>query len=210
MSTGNGRGNNPGNERDRNSDGATGSGSGSSGGDNPNQGDDTDQSNDDSSDESDHHEEDDEEEDEAGSEVVAGDDDAIASSNPGSPAPSTTGNWKSYETLMKETYPSKSKTLYLSAYVSFEKFLKSEKQFVDNVVPSEISFLNYFDHLKTVKHWASTTIWSHYSRINAVLKRKFGVSLKNYPSVTDLLKAYSVGHRLKKSAVFSPQQVIFS
>jgi hypothetical protein len=207
LSTGNGRGNNPGNERDRNSDGATGSGSGSSGGDNPNQGDDSDQSNDDSSDES---EQDDEEEDEAESEVVAGDDDAIASSNPGSPAPSTTGNWKSYETLMKETYPSKSKTLYLSAYVSFKKFLKSEKQFVDNVVPSEISFLNYFDHLKTVKHWATTTIWSNYSRINAVLKRKFGVSLKNYPSVTDLLKAYSVGHRLKKSAVFTPQQVIFS
>jgi len=212
--SGNGRERNSGNERDLTSGGGAGSGpgSGSAAGGNPNDGDGDEESSDEDEDEAEDEEiedaDDEEEEDQDGPDAGAGDGDTVASSNPGSPAASTTGNWKSYETLMKETYPSKSKTLYLSAYVEFEKFLKAEKQFVADVVPAEVSFLNYFDYLKSVKHWASTTIWSHYSRLNAVLKRKFGVSLKNYPSVTDLLKAFSVGHRLKKSAVFTPQQVI--
>jgi integrase len=32
-------------------------------------------------------------------------------------------------------------------------------------------------------------------------------SLKEFPSVTDLLKSYEVGHRVKKASVFSPQQI---
>jgi hypothetical protein len=109
---------------------------------------------------------------------------------------------------MKETYPSKSKEVYLSAYRQFEIFLKSEKQFVPNVVPTETMLLNYFKYLRNVKGWVATTIWSQYSRLNGVLKRRFSTSLKQFPSVTDLLKSFEAGHRVKKASVFSPQQEI--
>jgi hypothetical protein len=116
------------------------------------------------------------------------------------------GNWLSYEDLMKETYPAKSKDVYLSAYRNFELFLKSENQFAPNVAPTETMLLNYFRYLKSVKQWQATSIWSHYARLNGVLKRRFHTSLKLYPSLTDMLKSFEVGHRVKKASVFTPQQ----
>ena len=115
-------------------------------------------------------------------------------------------SWLSYESLMQDTLPLKSKVVYLAAYSDFEKFLKRENKFVPDLPPSELMLMNYFFHLKSVKFFAPTTIWSIYSRINAVFKRRFSISLKSFPSITDMLKSYSSGHRLKKSAVFSPQQ----
>jgi hypothetical protein len=122
------------------------------------------------------------------------------------PAAQTEGNWMSFESLMNETYPAKSKAVYQAAFVKFELFLKAEKKFEPNVAPTETMFLNYFHFLRTVKFWGATTIWSTYSRLNAVLKRRYKVSLKSYPSITDLLKSYEVGHRVKKASVFTPQQ----
>jgi len=111
------------------------------------------------------------------------------------PAAQPEGNWLSYEELMNETYPAKSKAVYQAACSSFELFLKSEKKFEPNVAPDETMFLNYFRYLRNVKAWGASTIWSTYSRLNAVFKRRFRVSLKLYPSITDLLKSYQVGHR---------------
>ena len=111
---------------------------------------------------------------------------------------------------MEETYPVKSKEVYLAAYKDFEQYLKREKQFEPNVAPTERMLLNYFHYLRKIKGWVATTIWSQYSRLNGVLKRKHRVSLKDYPNVTDLLKSYEVGHRVKKASVFSPQQEIYS
>ena len=122
------------------------------------------------------------------------------------PAAQPAGNWLSYDQLMSETYPAKSKAVYQAAYTNFELFLKSEKKFEPNVAPDETSFLNYFRYLRNVKAWGASTIWSTYSRLNAVLKRRYGSSLKLYPGITDLLKSYEVGHRVKKASVFTPQQ----
>ena len=125
---------------------------------------------------------------------------------PGDQAAVAQGNWLTYEEMMNETYPSKSKEIYLSAYRNFEIYLKSENQFVANVVPTETMMLNYFRYLYTIKGWAATSLWSQYSRLNGVLKRRFKFSLKLFPSVTDLIKSYEVGHLVKKASVFSPQQ----
>jgi hypothetical protein len=116
------------------------------------------------------------------------------------------GNWLSYENLMSETYLAKSKEVYLTAYRDFELYLKSEGQFEQGVAPTETMLLNYFRYLKVKKHWQPTTIWSQYSRLNGVMKRRFKFSLKIYPCITDLLKSYEVGHRVKKANVFTPQQ----
>jgi hypothetical protein len=132
----------------------------------------------------------------------------VPTSNPSSPSESAEGNWKSFSSLMSETFPIKSKAVYLAAYSQFEQFLKSESKWVPNVCPDEVSMLNYFHYLKTKKKWVSTSIWSTYSRINAVLKRKFGVSMKDYPRIQDLLKSFEFGHRVKKSSVFTPQQAL--
>jgi len=107
---------------------------------------------------------------------------------------------------MGETYPAKSKEIYLSAHRDFEIFLKSKNEFVPNVAPTETQLLNYFHYLRVKKGWVATSIWSQYSRLNGVLKRKFHLSLKDFPNITDLLKSYEVGHRVKKATVFSPQQ----
>jgi hypothetical protein len=112
----------------------------------------------------------------------------------------------SFEDLMNETYPTKSKAVYKAAYTNFESYLKMKKQFEPNVEPTETMFLNYFHYLHSVKFWGANTIWSTYSRLNAVLKRRFRTSLKVYPNITDLLKSYEVGHRVKKASVFTPQQ----
>ena len=124
----------------------------------------------------------------------------------GAAAVADQGNWLSFHSLMNETFPVKSKTCYLAAYSDFEKFLKKENKFRADVAPSEVCLLNYFYYLKTVKFFAPTTIWSVYSRINAVFKRRFAISLNSYASISDLLKSYSAGHNVKKSCVFSPQQ----
>ena len=156
---------------------------------------------------------DDDVEDEDDEEDVGADRDAaedqeapVLSSNPGSPVGEQGKNWMTFESLMEETYPAKSKEVYLSAYHDFELFLKSENKFAPNVVPDETMLLNYFRYLKNIKQYKATSIWSQYARLNGVLKRRFRFSLKEFPSVSDLLKSYEVGHRVKKASVFTPQQ----
>jgi hypothetical protein len=114
--------------------------------------------------------------------------------------------WLSYKDLMSNTYPAKSRKVYLSAYVSLESYCKRLGVFSADLPPSEHAILNYFTHLRKDKKWASTTLWSHFSRINAVTKRSFGLNLTIYPRLTDLLKSFEEGHRVKKACVFTPQQ----
>ncbi len=63
----------------------------------------------------------------------------VGSLNPGSPS-AKGNNWHSYEVLMTDTYPAKSKTLYLEAFSNFEQYFKREKKFVPNVVPPNLVF----------------------------------------------------------------------
>jgi len=138
--------------------------------------------------------------------VQAGQDPAVADADQGQ-ARYIEGkdSWLSYKELMATTYPAKSRKIYLASYVQFENYLK-KKGADPNVEPDELSILNYFHHLRTDKKWASTTLWSHFSRVNAVMKRTWGFSMTKYPRVPDLLKGYEGGHRVKKACVFSPQQ----
>jgi hypothetical protein len=115
--------------------------------------------------------------------------------------------WLSYTDLMMDSYPPKSKMIYLKAYKMFERYLKSQKQFVPNVFPKDVQILNYFHYLKHTKCLAPTTLWSTYARVNACCKRLYGRSLKEYPSVTEVLKGYESGYSVKKASIFSPAEV---
>ena len=125
------------------------------------------------------------------------------------PAPiSAEGNsLLSYTELMTESYPVKSKFIYLKAFKLFKKFLKSKNQWQANTVPTDIQILNYFYHCRHELKWAPTTLWSTYARINAVMKRVYGVSLNSYTRVADVLKSYDSGHVVKQAGIFTPQQI---
>ena len=120
------------------------------------------------------------------------------------------GNWLTYDELMLDSYPAKSKMIYLKAYKQFERYLKSKKQFIPNVAPTELQILNYFYHLKNERNLAPTTLWSTYARINACVKRLYGFSLKSYVRVSDVLKSYESGYMVKKASTFTPQEVWLS
>jgi len=123
------------------------------------------------------------------------------------PAVTVEGKWLSYADLMGESYPAKSKVVYLKAFKLFEKYLKSKNQWEANTVPSDLHVLNYFHHLRNDLKQAPTTLWSTYARINAVMKRVYGVSLNSYSRVADVLKSYDSGHVVKQAGIFTPQQI---
>lgn len=125
----------------------------------------------------------------------------------GADDPVRQGKWLTYSDLMVDSYPSKSKVVYLKAYKDFERYLKSMKKFVPNAEPTEEQVLNYFHHLRHDKHFAPTTLWSTYARINACVKRLYGFSLKKYVRVSDVLKSYETGYTVKKASTFTPGQV---
>lgn len=114
--------------------------------------------------------------------------------------------WLSYKDLMSSTYPVKSRKLYLAAYVTLENYLKRGGKYDPDTAPDQLSLLNYFRHLRVDKGWGASTLWSHFSRVNAVMKRTWGVNLTIYPRISDMLKGYESGQRVKKASVFSPQQ----
>jgi hypothetical protein len=116
--------------------------------------------------------------------------------------------WLTYSELMLDSYPAKSKIVYLKAYKNFEAFLKRNGQYCSNVAPTELQVLNYFYFLKHEKNLAPTTLWSTYARINACVKRLYGFSLKDFVRVTDVLKSYEGGYKVKKASIFTPQEVI--
>ncbi len=117
------------------------------------------------------------------------------------------GKWLQFADLMSDSYPAKSKFVYLKAYRDFEKFLKSRNQWVANTCPTDLQVLNYFHYLRHELKFAPTSLWSIYARVNAVMKRVFGVSLNSYSRVGDVLKSYDSGHVVKKAGIFTPQQI---
>ena len=120
---------------------------------------------------------------------------------------SSEGNWLSYSDLMTDSYPAKSKVVYIKAFKLFEKFLKSKNQWEPNTCPSDLHVLNYFYYLRHELKWAPTTLWSTYARINAVMKQLYGVSLNSFTRVGDILKSYDSGHVVKRAGIFTPQQI---
>ena len=53
---------------------------------------------------------------------------------------------------------------------------------------------------------ASTTMWTNYSLLNAVVKNKYGFSLKSYVRVTNLLKSYDNDVKTK-AQIFSLEDI---
>ena len=96
---------------------------------------------------------------------------------------------------------------------SVEKYNKTWQQFVeygeinDESEPTEEKFLQYFDHLRNVKHLASSTLWSVYSMLNHKYQLLYGLKLQKYPRITMLLKSYEAGYQRKVASSFTKEEI---
>jgi hypothetical protein len=72
--------------------------------------------------------------------------------------------------------------------------------------PGEDSLVNFFKYLRLEKKFASTTLWTWYSCINSMMKRKYNVKLQNLPRLTMLLKGYDTDVK-KKAHIFDEDEI---
>ena len=49
----------------------------------------------------------------------------------------------------------------------------------------------YFRHLCKVNKVATSSMWTIYSYLNSILKRKYGVKLEDLPRVTKFIKGFT-------------------
>jgi hypothetical protein len=72
--------------------------------------------------------------------------------------------------------------------------------------PGEDSLVNFFKYLRLEKKFASTTLWTWYSCINSMMKRKYNVKLQNLPRLTMLLKGYDTDVK-EKAHIFDEDEI---
>lgn len=102
--------------------------------------------------------------------------------------------------------PVKSVKRYDDAWNEFCKYHKLTETDLNNE-PSEELMLQYFDHLKKTKAYASSTIWSVYSMINHKFQLVYGKKLQVYPRITMLLKSFEAGYVRKTASIFSKDEI---
>jgi integrase len=98
-----------------------------------------------------------------------------------------------------EQFKDKSKKAYIKAWMNFKNFNPNFK--FEEVQPGEEDIIAYFKHLRLVKKVATSSMWTIYSYINSVIKRKYGIKLQSLPRVTMLIKGFEEDIK-KKAAIF--------
>lgn len=97
--------------------------------------------------------------------------------------------------------PVKSKEIYEKTYALFRKWCteKDVRKITENVI---LAYLE--EKSRSVK---SSTLWSTFSMLKATLNLKENVDLKQFPRLVPYLKSKAVGHRSKKSAIFTRDDI---
>ena len=93
----------------------------------------------------------------------------------------------------------KSKKAYAKLWMDFKLF--SVNFNTEEGPPGEDLIIDFFKHLRLVKKSASTSMWTFYSYLNSVLKRKYNFQLQSLPRVKMLLQGYETDIK-KKAAIF--------
>lgn len=96
--------------------------------------------------------------------------------------------------------PQKSKEIYERAYARFMDYRQEKgiQSFSENI------FLAYMDILS--KSMKSSTLWSHYSMLRAVLNVKHNIDISKYIRLRAFLKRKSVGYCPKKSRILTKEE----
>ena len=93
--------------------------------------------------------------------------------------------------------PSRKK--YLKVWCEFKERAVNSGEFEERM-PTEDEFADYFRSLRLEKKLSSSTMWTTYSIVNAVVKGEFGKRLQKYPRLTTSLKSFDTDTK-KKAAV---------
>ena len=90
--------------------------------------------------------------------------------------------------------------LLLSRVCEFKERAVNSGEFEERM-PTEDEFADYFRSLRLEKKLSSSTMWTTYSIVNAVVKGKYGKRLQNYPRMTTLLKSFNTDTKKKVAVV---------
>jgi len=82
-----------------------------------------------------------------------------------------------------EQIKDKSRKAYIKSWEEFKAFTTICN--FEESPPGEEAIIAYFRHLRLVKKAATSTMWTTYSYINSVMKRKYGMKLQSLPRVTN-------------------------
>lgn len=104
-------------------------------------------------------------------------------------------------TVVRDLMPQKSKEKYLKAYETFLEW-KNERK---SKSLSENVFIAYFSELS--KRAKPSTLWAIYSMLKCTILMKHNLNLKNYKTLTAMLKKQSDGYITKKSKVLTASDV---
>jgi hypothetical protein len=102
------------------------------------------------------------------------------------------------EEVFEQVKP-KSKEAYEKCWKEFKE-LNPEINFEEGP-PGEEAIVSFFRHLRLQQKVASSSIWTFYSYINSILKRKCGFKLQELPRVMWFIKGLEVDTK-KKGAIF--------
>ena len=95
-----------------------------------------------------------------------------------------------------ETIKPTSRNVYRKSWEKFKSFDVNHN--FENEMPSEDILSSYFKQLRA-SGAASSSLWTNYSLINAVIKAKYGERLQNYPRLTSLIKSFDTGKQINYS-----------
>lgn len=109
---------------------------------------------------------------------------------------------RSAEEILSSINPVKSAKRYDCTWKTFVEFIEHENK------PTEENLLQFFEHLKIVKKYASSTIWSVYSMLNNKYQALYGEKLQKYPRITMLIKSYEAGYVRKTAEAFSKDEMM--
>ena len=73
----------------------------------------------------------------------------------------------------------------------------------------EDNFIRYLAWAREEKKWASSTLWTMFSRLNNCYKRKTGVDAKEFMRLKMLLKSYSEGYERTAAKTFTKAEILF-
>lgn len=119
-------------------------------------------------------------------------------------------NYVTYEELRENTYPHTSKAVYLKEWDRYLDWvntsLRTMREVPDPYIPNIDHFGTYFNYLYEVRKMKVSTLWTIYSRLNAVYLRTTGESLNKYPAIAGFIKNLPMQPK-KKAKIFKPSEV---
>ena len=91
-----------------------------------------------------------------------------------------------------KTIKPKSREAYVKCWDTFKNHFGDKKDEFNLRMPSEKEFCVYFRYLREDQKRASSSLWTIYSMINAMVKGKYGKALQGYPRLIALVKGWTV------------------